>query len=113
MNSLIIQLLIYGLLFLIITWFQKVDDRKNNKQRKTLYDMYKFPVLIISIIILIVNIDIKRCTNLIFIQPLETVDMKCNEPTIINDNNLGKPFFNFGKDVPISDQQIFTDIADF
>jgi hypothetical protein len=108
MNSLIIQLLFYGLLFLFITWFQKVDDRKNNKQRKTLYEQYKFPILIISIIILIVNIDIKRCTNLIVIQPNDNL-----ESSSVHDMNIAKPFLNFGKDVPISDQQIFTNIPDF
>ena len=98
MNSNIKQFLIISFIFIIIWWFQSIDDKKNKKERITFYDTYKLPILVSAIVGLILNItffvDInkKECNNI-------------DEFIIITPT---KPSNNI-----ISDQQIFTDMPDF
>lgn len=54
MNIIVLQSLIISSIFIFIKWFQYIDDKKNNKIRISLYDKYKLPLLISSIIGLII-----------------------------------------------------------
>lgn len=60
MNHIIKQLLIVFITFLLILWFQKCDDKKNNKIRKTLYEKYKLPLLVSSIVGLLLQANIRK-----------------------------------------------------
>jgi hypothetical protein len=60
MNHIIKQLLIVLITFLLILWFQKCDDKKNNKIRKTLYEKYKLPLLVSSIVGLLLQANIRK-----------------------------------------------------
>ena len=60
MNHIIKQLLIVIITFLIILWFQKCDDKRNNKIRKTLYEKYKLPLLVSSIVGLLLQANIRK-----------------------------------------------------
>ena len=121
MNLILKQFLIIGTCFLIIQWFQNKDDLKNKKERKTLYEKYKFSLLVSSIIGLILNLS-----NLLI------VNEKCIETitnvSIISENDLAKPFIhtnNFGNNInksklswfankkDLSTQQIYTELPDF
>jgi hypothetical protein len=114
MNFILKQLLIITCIFLIITWFQNIDDKKYNKIRNTFYDKYKFPILVSAIIGLIINLsDIiltnelcnnneENITEITFITPIKKVIEKSN-------NNLIRPLSNDN----ITDQQIYTSLPDF
>jgi hypothetical protein len=60
MNHIIKQLLIVLITFLLILWFQRCDDKKNNKIRKTLYEKYKLPLLVSSIVGLLLQANIRK-----------------------------------------------------
>jgi hypothetical protein len=55
MNIILKQLLIIGATFFIILWFQNCEDKKNNKERNTLQDKYKLPILVSAVVGLILN----------------------------------------------------------
>lgn len=55
MKLIIKQIIVMIITFLIILWFQNNDDNKQNKVRDTIYDKYKFPLLVTTIIGLIFN----------------------------------------------------------
>jgi hypothetical protein len=123
MNLILKQFLIIGLVFLIILWFQQQDDKKYKRERITLYDQYKFPLLVSSFIGLILNLPtlfdmdkkmVGSLTEIAIITPVE----KCNmAKTFVHNNNFGShskeqmSWFGTGKQA--SDQQIFTDLPDF
>jgi hypothetical protein len=120
MNLILKQILICGIVFFIIFWFQYRDDKKYKRNRKTFYGRYKFPLLVSSIIGLILNLPIlfdicekplEMQTDITIIKPYE----KCNmAKTFIHNNNFSsnkEQLSWFGKQA--SDQQIFTDLPDF
>ena len=111
MNFVIKQILIISTVFLIIFWFQNIEDKKYNKARKTVYEKYKFPVLVSAIVGLLLHLDInKMFSNCV--KPTNEIIIVSSK---INTNaNYVKPFINesvFSKE--LTDQQIFTDLPDF
>ena len=60
MNHIIKQLLIVIITFLTIMWFQKCDDKRNNKIRKTFYEKYKLPLLVSCIVGLLLQANIRK-----------------------------------------------------
>lgn len=124
MNLILKQFLIIGASFLIILWFQHLDDRKHKRIRKTIYDRFKFPLLVGSIIGLVLNLPVifginkntETFAELTIITPVKECDTAELAKPFIHSNNFGKNVSNnkltwFGKE--ISDQQIFTDLPDF
>lgn len=108
MNLILKQLLIIICTFLIIIWFQNIDDKKYNKIRNTFYDKYKFPILVSAIIGLIINLpeiisttkelchpNGEVMTEITFITPIKKVIEKPNSSNIA------------------TDQQIYTNLPDF
>jgi hypothetical protein len=107
MKLILKQFLIIGSIFLIILWFQNVDDKKHNRIRKTFYDIYKFPLLVSSIIGFILNIPTLIGFN------CENNQNKYDSlaKSFIHTNSLNNKLSWFNKD--ISEQQIYTDLPDF
>ena len=60
MNHIIKQLLIVIITFLTIMWFQKCDDKRNNKIRETFYEKYKLPLLVSCIVGLLLQANIRK-----------------------------------------------------
>lgn len=56
MNKYLQQFLIISSIFLIILWFQSQDDKKHDKKRTSIYDTYKFPVLVSASVGLALNL---------------------------------------------------------
>lgn len=102
MNPLIQQVLILCSVFLIILWFQNLDDKRTNMKRISLYEKYKLPVLVCSILGLIINLQIylNDC-NMIFIS---TVEQPIIQPIKESISQYTRPSQN---------QQIYTDLPDF
>ena len=130
MNHIIKQLLIVIITFLTITWFQKCDDKKNNKIRKTLYEKYKLPLLVSSIVGLLLQANIRKdnfiswnSTELytdspISLDMLDTIGPASPNNILRNpnlhlllDNKINLP--PIIKNSTFSDQQIYTDLPDF
>ena len=78
MKLIIKQIIVMIITFLIIIWFQNNDDNKQNKVRDTIYDKYKFPLLVTTIIGLIFNfssffkIDCLNVNNIEIELPIQT-----------------------------------------
>jgi hypothetical protein len=50
------QILIITISFLIVYWFQYKDDLKVKRKRITMYEKFKFPLLIATIVGLVLNL---------------------------------------------------------
>ena len=102
MTLILKQLLIISSTFLIITWFQNIDDKKYNKTRNTFYDKYKFPILISAIIGLIINLPELLLTK-------ESCQENITEISILTPNKqvIEKPT------KIITEQKIYTGLPDF
>jgi hypothetical protein len=118
MNLILKQLIIISFTFIIIWWFQDIDDKRHNKVRETFYERYKFPLLVSAIIGLVINISdmigIISCTE------------QCEENigsisifTAVEPQKQIQPVSIFNK-LPnlyshniASDQQIYTSLPDF
>jgi hypothetical protein len=129
MNLIIKQILLIGTIFLTILWIQNIDDKKYKKERKSIYDKYKFPLLVSAIIGLILNLPAFMGFN------CEIKKMEYNNEisrTFIHNNNFGNhavndklswfdngipeqiPQNNFiNKSLDNIEQQIYTDLPDF
>jgi hypothetical protein len=120
MNLIIKQLIIIVSTFLVIVWFQNIDDKKHNKIRETFYEKYKFPILVSAIVGFIINIPEiissisgDSCASNRADITIFTTDNHMNQ----NEQNIPKISpFDFvrknGKNI-ISEQQIYTDLPDF
>jgi hypothetical protein len=116
MNFVIKQILIISFVFLTILWFQNMEDKKYNKERKTLYEKYKFPILVSAITGLLLHLNInkmfsnceKQTSEIIIVSPINAKSSHFTKA------DYTKPFINdsvFSKE--LTDQQIFTDLPDF
>ena len=120
MDLILKQLIIIAGTFLVILWFQNVDDRKHNKTRDTFYEKYKFPILVSSIIGFVINIP-----EIISSVSGESCDNGVAEITFFT---TGEPIKQIAKNIEkispvdlarktmrnvVSEQQIFTDLPDF
>ena len=114
MNLFIKQFIIVISSFLIIFWFQTHDDKKQKRERKSMYDKYKFPVLVASIVGLVLNLPnfftckehkIETLTEVMILTPIKKCDklVESITPTKINKN--------INKD--LSEQDIYTSLPDF
>ena len=63
--TIINDIIIFLIVFLIVMWLQHNDDIKfqNREKRLSLYDKVKLPLLVSSIVLLLKNIDYKKCYN--------------------------------------------------
>ncbi len=142
MNLILKQILIVGVCFLIILWFQNKEDVKNKRERTSFYDKYKFPLLVSSIVGLILNLqnildineicDTNSVTEIAIITPNNNFNANTNDmsrpfihpiPTNPNISGLGdmsgmSGLAKFGglsklNHKDLSDQLIFTELPDF
>ena len=129
MNLILKQILIILTSFVIILWFQNVDDKKNNRERKTYYEKYKFPILVGSIVGLIINLPelfglsncvVENITDITVLKPVTKCDITPTEvgakPFVIDNNfgmNTGNKLSWFDESNNITSQQIYTDMPDF
>ncbi len=111
MNILLKQAIIIIGVFLIVLWWQNIDDKKHKKERDSLVDKYKFPLLVSAFIGLLFNIPGylsfgSQCAcntaELTIITPVKEIP-------VMTKNDMVKPFI---KDL-ITEQQVFTDMPDF
>lgn len=84
MNPYLKQFIIITIVFIIIMVYQEQQDKRHNRVRETTYEKYKLPLLVSSIVGLLLNLDI---LNL--------------KPTVVC------------QQVPIKNQQIFTEYTNF
>ena len=120
MDLILKQLIIIAGTFLVILWFQNVDDKKHNKSRDTFYEKYKFPILVSAIVGFVINIP-----EIISSVSGTSCDANVTEIAIFT---AGEPIKQLGKNIGklspvdlarksvknvISEQQIFTDLPDF
>lgn len=125
MNLIIKQILIVFSVFLIILWFQHLDDKRNKKQRTTYYQKFKLPLFVAAITGLILSLyEYISNTNKIFVTPTITETqngIKSLSDSVKNgNNNLNTKINNFSNTIinpnaknNISGQDIFTDLPDF
>ena len=123
MDLILKQLIIIAGTFLVILWFQNVDDRKHNKTRDTFYEKYKFPILVSAIVGFVINIPeiISSVTG-------QQCDTGITEIAIFTSGEQINPVKQIGKNIGklspvdivkqsarnvISEQQIYTDLPDF
>ena len=110
MNLILKQLLIIVCTFLIILWFQNIDDKKYNKNRNTMYDKYKFPILVSAMIALIINLpDIISTTK----SMCQNNQQSIAEITFITPIKKSSNFNKSNSHEIITDQQIYTNLPDF
>ena len=96
MKNLYKYLIIIIFSFLIFYWIQIIDDKKYKITRNSLYEKYKNPLLISSIIGLILNLNIAEHNNISEIIISTTGPMESMENIEFNNSN------NFNKDDFIS-----------
>jgi hypothetical protein len=114
MNFILKQLIIVVIVFCIILWVQNQDDKKNKRIRTTLFEQYKLPILVASLVGFIINLSsilypcIEHHTDITII---EKKLPNCTEIDI-KPEEMAKPFMqNLSKE--ISEQQIYTELPDF
>ena len=125
MNPILKQISMLFIIFMIILWFQKMDDKKNKRVRTTYYEKYKLPLLVVSIVGLLINMNIykmfgleecQQITHLTIIKP-DINSNKILKPILKNryHNSLENPTNPIPKlnSLDITDQEIFTDLPDF
>ncbi len=120
MDLILKQLIIIAGTFLVILWFQNIDDKKHNNKRETFYEQYKFPILVSAIVGFVINIPEIMATF-----SGESCDTTGGEIAIFT---AGEPIKQIVKQIPkispvdlarprikniISEQQIYTDLPDF
>ena len=104
LNQFIKQFLIIGSTFIIILWFQNLDDKKNKKERISQYEKFKLPVLVAAIIGLILNISMSidnydNVNNITLITPVKKLSGSfLNKPFINNIDKLREPIKNMSKE---------------
>ena len=119
MDLILKQLIIIAGTFLVILWFQNVDDRKHNKTRDTFYEKYKFPILVSAIIGFVINIPeiLSSVSGECEANISEIAIFTSGEPIKQISKNIGKisPVDLARKSIRniISEQQIYTDLPDF
>jgi predicted permease len=86
MNIFIKYFLFIFFTFIFILWFQNNDDKKYNKNRISIYEKYKFPLLISSIVGLIINLYHNNCINNDF-------KFKENKIKLFNPNTLHQQIY--------------------
>jgi hypothetical protein len=114
MNLKLKQCLIILSTFIVILWYQKIEDKKYKRHRKTVYDQIKFPLLISSIIGLLLNLPnifITESCDITVVSPITVLSPV--KKTFNTDFDLVKPFTSNFSRKNISDQQIYTDLPDF
>ncbi len=126
MDLILKQLIIIAGTFLVIMWFQNVDDRKHNKTRDTFYEKYKFPILVSAIVGFVINIPeiISSVTGQQCDSGVTEIAIFTSGEQINQINPVKQISKNVGKLSPIdivkqntrnviSEQQIYTDLPDF
>ena len=117
MDLILKQLIIIAGTFMVILWFQNVDDKKHNKTRETFYEQYKFPILVSAIVGFVINIP-----EIISTVSGESCDTGIAEITVFASAEPAKQIVKKFSPVDIarqttrniiSEQQIFTDLPDF
>jgi hypothetical protein len=91
------EIIIVLLSFILILWFQNIEDYKYKKNRYTLYEKYKYPIFVSAIIALILS-SCSFFTHNTFIKILPNIEKN--------------PLINKIKS-NILDQQIFIDPSPF
>ena len=109
MNLIIKQIIVVIITFLIILWFQNSDDKKHKRNRESLYDKYKLPLLVSTIIGLILNLsllfNINECK-------LNNIIKEVNIITPIKEVQIHPCNYDNIKEI-INNLQISTDLPDF
>jgi hypothetical protein len=124
MDLILKQLIIIASTFLVIIWFQNIDDKKHNKIRETFYDKYKFPILVSAIVGFVINIpdiissvsgelcDTNKAEIAIFTtgEHMKHIDQNIDQniPKISSIDFVRKNIKNI-----ISEQQIYTELPNF
>lgn len=104
MNLFLKQFLVISFVFLIILLFQNLEDKKQNRVRKTIYEKYKLPLLISSITGLIINLP-GLFSDQASEQVVETVGIAIigpTQPVVSTVSDMSKAFVptnNFGSNV--------------
>lgn len=102
MNNFIKQSLIIVFCFFLILWFQDLDDKKNKKTRDTLYDKYKIPILVCSIIGLLLTVNLNEDLISQFFRKENNINLsKSNIENLVNPK------------LELNGQNIYTDLPDF
>ena len=104
MNPYLKQIVILITVFVFIIWYQKVDDRKTKRERKTFLEKFKLPILITSIVGLLLNLNINKILGL----------EECNitQVTVIKPD-IKIPKLNSLNISDITDQDVYTELPDF
>jgi hypothetical protein len=106
MKLIVKQLIVMIVVFFIILWFQNNDDKKHNRTRLTLFEKYKLPLLVSTIVGLILHFPlffkIQKCppeniTEISILTPVKEIKI----PTMTNLKDI------------INNLQISTDMPDF
>ena len=95
------EIIIVLLSFILILWFQNIEDYKYKKNRYTLYEKYKYPIFVSAIIALILS----SCS--FFTINTENIILPKSLPIIEKIQSINKIKSN------IFDQQIYIDPSPF
>ena len=81
--------LIILITFFLILWIQNLDDKRNKRIRKSLYEKYKMPLLVSSIVGLVISLNFNKSIY------EQIVNTKSNKVTLSDvDTNLTSPESN-------------------
>ena len=58
------QIIIVIFIFLLITWYQNIEDNKYKKNRYTFYEKYKFPIFVSALVGLVLSYSDYFCKNI-------------------------------------------------
>lgn len=105
MNLFLKQFLVISCVFLIILLFQNLEDKKQNRIRKTFYEKFKLPLLISSITGLIINLpglfsdqgsgQVVESVGIAFVAPVVQPDI----PSVSEMSKAFIPNNNFGSNI--------------
>ena len=59
------QIIIIVLTFILILWFQSIEDNKYKKQRNNIYEKYKYPIFVSALVGLVMSYSDYFCMNTI------------------------------------------------
>ncbi len=119
MNNIIKQVIIIISCFLLILWFQEIDDKKSKRVRTSMFDQYKVPLIVSSIVGLFLNLNLNAdIFNQLFckdinLTPQNVITQNITPENVIPENPIN--LNNINRDIikPIARQDIYTEMPPF
>ena len=115
MNNIIKQVIIIISCFLLILWFQEIDDKKSKRVRTSMFDKYKVPLIVSSIVGLFLNLNLNAdIFNQLFCKDINLTPENVISQNVIPENPINLNNINTDNIIkPIARQDIYTEMPPF